>query len=350
MKFFVSKLLSTGLLIILVLASFFTGWFAKGKFFSNPAKYAAKENPSLRLGGYKFINPLLLCDPASDQNNESPKMNLLKNKLSDFVNQKKKENAVQNISIFLRDLKSGDEININADEKFHPASLNKIPLLIAYLKYAETNPDILSQKITITAGTDENSQQEIAPQDYAKANETYSIEELLEKMIKFSDNNSFYTLLNNFDVNTLQSVYQDLQVPFYADPTNNTNDPQSKDYMTTEKFSYFFRILYNGTYLHKDSSEKALELLAQTDFSKGLAAGIPQNNIPIAHKFGLVTQKIDNALIVARELHDCGIIYHPQNPYLLCVMTKSQSEIPDIEDIIKNISSIAYQEVNNNYQ
>lgn len=42
------------------------------------------------------------------------------------------------------------------------------------------------------------------------------------------------------------------------------------------------------------------------------------------------------------ELHDCGIIYYPKNPYLLCVMTKGNN-LDNLKSAIKNIYSIVYQ-------
>jgi hypothetical protein len=43
-----------------------------------------------------------------------------------------------------------------------------------------------------------------------------------------------------------------------------------------------------------------------------------------------------------RELHDCGIVYLPDNPYLLCVMTKG-NDFAKMEKIIEEISRLSYE-------
>ena len=46
-----------------------------------------------------------------------------------------------------------------------------------------------------------------------------------------------------------------------------------------------------------------------------------------------------------RQLHDCGIIYHPLKPYLLCVMTRGE-KIADLENAIRDISKWIFERVN----
>jgi hypothetical protein len=55
-------------------------------------------------------------------------------------------------------------------------------------------------------------------------------------------------------------------------------------------------------------------------YNDGLKAGIPAN-IELAHKFG------ERGIIgmngrEQKQLHDCGIIYYPKHPYILCIMTR----------------------------
>ena len=44
------------------------------------------------------------------------------------------------------------------------------------------------------------------------------------------------------------------------------------------------------------------------------------------------------------ELHDCGIVYHPQNPYIICIMTKG-GDINSEKLQIQKISKAVYNGV-----
>jgi len=91
-------------------------------------------------------------------------------------------------------------------------------------------------------------------------------------------------------------------------------------------------------------SEKALEYLSQSDYKNGLVAGV-SSNIIVAHKFGERGYKQGKI----NQLHDCGIIYYPNEPYLLCIMTDGRS-FEDRELIIRNISQLVYDEFDKNFK
>ncbi len=116
--------------------------------------------------------------------------------------------------------------------------------------------------------------------------------------------------------------------------------------MSPKTYSFVFRVLYGATYLSRDSSEKALELLNQTEFTEGIVVGVP-DNLPVAHKYGARTTQIaakTNPKEEIKELHDCGIVYYPNHPYLLCVMTQGY-DFKTLSNLIKEISSISYEEL-----
>ena len=103
-------------------------------------------------------------------------------------------------------------------------------------------------------------------------------------------------------------------------------------------------MLYNGTYLTKEMSEKALELLSKVDFTGGIRSGLPSDMV-VAQKFG--ERDISTTSGVARagdikELHDCGIVYFPDHPYLLCVMT-SGNNFDKLSSVLKDVSNVVYQ-------
>ncbi len=155
-------------------------------------------------------------------------------------------------------------------------------------------------------------------------------------MIVNSDNNALALLSNIIKPSVLKSLYNDVVAMSIYDLQHSV----TFSFINTKQVSYFFRVLYNATYLTNDLSEQALTLLSETDYKNGLVAGVPDGMI-VAHKFGQVSLRRD--VIIEEELHDCGIIYHPRNPYFLCVMTKSFSTIPNIENVIKRISTATYQ-------
>ena len=117
-------------------------------------------------------------------------------------------------------------------------------------------------------------------------------------MIAFSDNEAKNMILENLDTETLDKIYSDLGIDI---PGLRSPD----DFMTVKEYSSFFRILYNATYLNKKMSEKALEYLSHSNFSKGLLGKLPAD-VVVAHKFGERGLADSNT----KQLHDCGIIYN----------------------------------------
>lgn len=157
-------------------------------------------------------------------------------------------------------------------------------------------------------------------------------------MIMYSDNNAMELLINTIDKNSLQALYKKIYDVFGI----NYSD-QNEEFITAKSYSYFFRILYNATYLNRQNSEYALQLLSKSDFKDGLVAGLP-TNIVVAHKFGERALLTPKGEVSVRELHDCGIVYYPLNPYVICVMTKGK-EFKDLSRIIKDISAAVYEDV-----
>jgi beta-lactamase class A len=162
--------------------------------------------------------------------------------------------------------------------------------------------------------------------------QTYVVNDLINKMIIESDNGAMNLLLSHIDNSYLSEIYTEIGLKAPAPGAPYTISPAD--------FSLFFRILYNGTYLSDASSEKALSILSQATFENGLLAGLPAGTT-VAHKFG---ERIIGSgdQITSVELHDCGIIYANQGPYLLCVMTRGKS-LNSLANTISNISKMVYQ-------
>ncbi len=297
----------------------------------------SKNSNNLRLSGYKFVKPLLICD--NNPESEPTKLYSFENNLTNQINEAISNNKISAVSVYYRDFTSGDQININSDEKFFPASLNKVPFMIALLKASEADPGLLQKTIDIDLESNTNAGEEIQPMVVAESGKTYTVEELMQMMIKYSDNNSLYKLTEKLDKKYFDNIYKDFNNPY---PQNQNEEP---NFLTAYQFAYFLRTLYSATYLNPKLSEKALELMSKAEYKNALVAGVP-DGITVAHKFGLSTIYDSNKNIMGRQLHDCGIIYGPKKTYLLCVMTESKASLSDNEEVIKNISKIVYSESN----
>lgn len=291
--------------------------------------------PGLRLSQkeYSLINPLLLCGVSTQNFNEDK---LLKQKMSTFVEERVKNGDATAISVYVLEYKTGRWAGVNENERYTPASLLKVPIMIAYLQQATKDPWILSKRITFM-GVDENKGEFFKSGHSIRPGETYSIEELVRSMITDSDNNATRILVERMDKEALFEVYTDLGLPL---PPNTP----TVEYLSAKSYAYFFRILYNATYLSREYSQKALEFLSHADFQQGLRAGIPRG-VVVAQKFGERTNEDRQHKVLARELHDCGIVYKPNAPYLVCVMSKG-GDFAVLAKNIKDISTLVYENIN----
>lgn len=307
-------------------------------FFLAPVEYETqiirKETDS------EWVSPLLMCGVSESE--ESQIWGELESKLLDVIESASNDNIVA--SVYFRDLEASEWMGINENELYAPASLLKLPLLITIFKITELYPVTLEQTITYETELEANLNQTYVPEKTAEVGQTYTISELIELMIVYSDNNAtliLQNILSNTNSELWSIIYKDLGLDFPAEI-----DP-SADFLSTKAFSYFFRILYNSSYLTEDFSEKALELLSHDRFSDGLAAGIPAD-VAISEKFGERAFKGEDELQDV-QLHDCGIIYFPEKPYILCVMTKGGSNFEELSALIQEISSVTYEYMDRNY-
>jgi beta-lactamase class A len=276
-----------------------------------------------------LINPLLRYV-------EFKELQPFRYKVVELIRKEKEAGWASEVAVYFRSLSDGLWFGIDEKVKFAPASLLKVPCMIAYFKLAETKPGILEENLTYNEYLDD-SDIYIKPASRLVVGNSYSLDTLIKQMIRESDNNAFLTLWKSSDKDFLVKTFVELGVI----PRNLSS---MEVQVSLKSFVSIFRILYNVSYLNNKFSQKALEYLTATDFKYGIVAGVPAD-ITVAHKFGeryLVAEDI-------RQLHDVGIVYHPHNPYLLGVMTKGK-DFPSLSKVIKEVSELIYNEVDSQYK
>ena len=321
--------------VIFGILLFFGGVFLGKHLFKQPAKAALSQSDSvssIREGNGKYTNPLLECDQSQGEFVELKPFN---SKIDAEVSSLEKDPEISLVSLYFRDLNNGPWFGVNLSATFSPASLLKVPLAIAYYKLNEQTPGYINKTIKYNGPQSDwpNIVQTIVPQQVLKIGEAYSIEDLIDRMLVYSDNQAYFLLYSNISQDDLQKVYDDFDLKL------NGPGPQDDSTVNVKGYSTFFRILFNASYLNQTDSEKVLSDLASSDFTSALSAGVPDGT-QVAHKFG--EREIEGSS--TDQIHDCGIVYYPGHPYLLCVMTQG-SDINKQIGAIKQISSEVYGEV-----
>ncbi len=297
------------------------------------SSYAIRDNAT----EYKFIKPLLAVGNTSTA--PTQQYQSLYNQVQDYI---KNNSAIgDDTSVYFIDYDKGGRFAINEKDLYSPASLMKVVVMIAYFKKAESDPNILNQKLIfqpeMQAAVDSV---QFGTPTTLKVGQSYSASDLIDSMIKDSDNGAMNVLIDNIGYPYLGIVYSALGL---TGPTPNATNYK----ISASDYSLFFRILYNATYLTPEMSEKALSILSTATFDQGITSPLPKGTI-VAHKFGEhVYGSASSDATEAVELHDCGLVYANSNPYFLCIMTHGSS-LDALENRIQGISSLIYQAVGNN--
>lgn len=292
-----------------------------------PRADVAYRREALRSAGpHRLTNPLL----DFETNVEFREIASFRGKLEGLAARATASGDATHVSIYFRDLNNGPWFGVNQNELFTPASLFKVPFMMGLLKQAESDPALLSKRLKVDLPSDPYQATLPAPVMVVRG-EVYTVEQLLELVVAHSDNVALFALDSLQAREVYDRVFTELGL---AAPAPNAVHAE----MRVKDYAAFFRILYNASYLNREMSEKALGFLSRSSFTKGLPAGIPPGT-PVAHKFG--DRELSSGQL---QLHDCGIVYHPRTPYVLCVMTRGKS----LEGLLKTIvaaSGLVWNEV-----
>ena len=285
----------------------------------------------IKRSGFKFISPLLDVElPEGYDCRHEPIP--FKYKINKFVDQQLKSGKVREMSVYYRDLSDGPWFGINEKVKYNPASMMKVPVMVAWLKRAEKDPSVLRLKLTFDRNSIDGPKQDMKPEQTLKAGVSYTVDELLRYMMNFSDNRAMSLLFYALPSEEINNVIDHMDVATEVNGEYNS--------ITVKSYSGFLRILYNASFLNEEFSEKALQIMSNQDFREGIVGGIPKG-VKIASKFGEFRENENPDII---QLHEFGIIYHPNGPYILGILTKGNNW-KEQADIIKSVSALVYNSV-----
>lgn len=226
---------------------------------------------------------------------------------------------------------------VHPDEPFAPASLLKLPVAMSIYDFAAEEPSVLVRKVTYAQSAIVHfpvPEQHFPFRSDLVPGSTVPLRELVRSALTYSDNIAFLLLLEQLNYvvpeapAALRRSFQELGV---IDPPAG-----AEDVLTVHNYASLFRSLYRASYLSQSASQELLGWMAASPFDVGLAAGLPKG-VTLAHKFGERGGQGNT-----KQLHDCGIVYLPGNPYQICVMSEGPEWAP-LERFIATASSTTFQ-------
>ena len=238
------------------------------------------------------------------------------------------------ISVALYDFASRQEILIDEDHAFHPASTFKVHVMMEVFHQAQQGMLSLADRLAIrnsfTSIADGSPfalrQADDAEQSlYPRIGETESIAELTRLMIVRSSNLATNILLEHIGARKVNEFIRTLGITgvavirgvednaAYARGMNNS--------ATARGLTQTMRLLTEGAVVSPDACREMIDILLLQEFNESIPALLP-GTVRVAHKTGWTGD----------VHHDTGIIYpEKREPYALTIMTRGWTEEQDRE-------------------
>ncbi len=294
-------LLSGSLLLNLILIVYLL-------FLSSFKTLVVDDKPS----NYPLLSPRIFSE---DENNILINFLPLRQKLRQIVSE-----YGNSFAFYFEYLPTGTSIGVNEKMEFNSASLIKVPVVMAYYRQQEREGlDLDNVNVRIKV-----KELDFGFGDLWKKGEGSSVTlgQAANLSLTESDNTAARVLADYVTRNDFAEVYDGLDIDYH--------EMEKEVVVSAKSYGSIFKALYFSAVLNKQNSQKVLDILTKTKFNDKLPAPLPPN-ILIAHKIGTYENNL---------YQDCGIVYYPKRPYLLC--TFSQSDENTARDRIQTISRIVY--------
>lgn len=309
--------------ILLLSFGFLCGILSRGTRVPAPGRYM-----QMRLMDFDLTNPLLECE-GTEATISDRVLRPFKEDLIILLDRIQQENGIRRVSVYFRDLNNGPWFGINENIAFHPGRLLNIPIAMAYFKEAEIHPDIFTRRVYFGQPRSVKVARNGRPSSVIKPGQSYSIGELLDTMLTESDDNAAQLLTKYINRRIYTGVFSDLGLQPFPNPS-----------LSLRSHATFFRILFNASYLNKDASERLLAFLSRSVHRSGIASGIPPG-IAVANDYDV---QMDGIGGTSTAVSECGIVYYPNSPYLLCATSEGASKESN-EAAQREISQFVFSEV-----
>jgi len=233
--------------------------------------------------------------------------------------------------VIIKDLRREDAIFVNKDLVFPAASLIKIPIMVTVFNQADAARINLADTIVLQEW---HKVEGSGILKYCPAGSVWSFNELLSLMIVKSDNTAADMLLAEVGMVAVNRQMRELGLTatrvrrtildFAAIRRGVENTTTAYEMMQ------LLELIYEGRAASRESCREMLQILLEQEYNDRIPRAMPAD-IAVAHKTGTMR----------RLAHDVGIVFLPQQEFVICVLLQGMSEEPS-ERLIGQVAEEAF--------
>ncbi|HVA27740.1 MAG TPA: serine hydrolase [Candidatus Baltobacteraceae bacterium] len=231
------------------------------------------------------------------------------------------------------DLSSGYRVGYNAAASMPAASTIKVPVMVEVFRQLEAGRFDLTHRMTLLASDKDYGSGDLCDQSPGN---TYSVNELLEKMIDISDNTATNMLIRLIGRANINATMRRLGL----EHTRLTGDVRTDSYAVRQTLRTspadmvrLLSLMAKRELVDNWSSNEMISILEEDQINTLLPEPLP-DDVPIAHKTGSFSD----------TLNDVGIVYADDAPYVIAVMTTHLPSLSMGRSFIRSLSSMAFHQ------
>jgi beta-lactamase class A len=251
------------------------------------------------------------------------------------------------VGVSLQNLATGETLSIRGEEKFPSASLIKVSVLVALLDEVRRGTIRLDDPIAMIARDRVGGSGVL---QHLHSGLGLTVEDAARLMIIISDNTATNLLLDKVPMRTVWAKMDSLGLPAtrihsktFLRATSVAMDSSVRygvGVTTPDETVRLFALLHQGRAVSPAMDSLALAILRGNEDWNKLVRWLPEG-AEAAHKSGDVDQ----------SRNDCGILYGPDAPVALCVMTRENRDTSYATDnpanlLIARIGAVVYSHFN----